>query len=136
MVRKRPCSICRKWFLPSPRAGPRQHVCPNPDCQRERHRRNCASWRRRNPDYDRETRLRARLAADRPEPPEPDLLSWTSARDLVGLEVLVVLEETRQLFVDVARDSVARQVLVTKGKSGEVLRLARETPSTEGLLPP
>ena len=60
-MRKRPCKICRKWFLPNPRAGDRQRTCSEPACQRERHRRACSDWHRRNPDYDRESRLRARL---------------------------------------------------------------------------
>jgi hypothetical protein len=136
VVSKRPCRICRRWFLPNPRAGPRQRTCGSPDCQRERHRRNCSSWHQRNPDYDRETRLRIRLAADRPKSPDADLLSWPSARDVVGLEVLLVLEETRRLLVDPARDAVGRQVFAVKRKSGEVAPIARETPSTHGLEPP
>ena len=60
MARKRPCRICRCWFLPHPRAGPRQQVCSRPECQRERHRRACADWRRRNPDYDAEDRVMCR----------------------------------------------------------------------------
>ena len=61
MARKRPCRVCRRWFWPHPRAGDRQHTCSRPDCQRERHRRACAAWRLRHPDYDREDRLRRRL---------------------------------------------------------------------------
>src|SRR3972149_3334941 len=113
MVRKRPCKICRKWFQPPPRAGPRQHTCSRPECQRERPRRNCACWRDRNPDGDREVRLRVRLAGDRPKGPEADLLSWRSARDAVGLEVLAVLEEIRKILHAFVRDAVARQVVGT-----------------------
>ena len=68
MRRKRPCRVCRKWFLAHPRAGSRQKVCSSESCQRERHRRNCEDWRARHPDYDREARLRVRLGPD----PEPD----------------------------------------------------------------
>ena len=61
MNRPRPCSICRRWYRPHPRQGARQRVCSTPACQRERHRRACAQWRERNPDYDREARLQKRL---------------------------------------------------------------------------
>ena len=38
-----------------------QCTCSAPDCQRERHRRSCAAWRQRHPDYAREDRLRRGL---------------------------------------------------------------------------
>jgi len=93
MARKRPCRICRKWFSPQPRAGDRQHICSDPGCQTERHRRACASWRRRHPDYDREDRLRRRLLRGVRSPPGPltadplRRIDWKVARDAVGLEV-------------------------------------------------
>ena len=137
MVRKRPCSICRKWFEPHPRAGPRQHTCSRPECQRERHRRSCRSWHRRNPDYDRESRLRVRVAAEgRPETAESDRLSWPAARDAVPLEVLVVMEEIRRLLVSFVRDAVARQVLAVKEKTVRLPPSPGETASTEVLRPP
>ena len=136
MVRKRPCSICRKWFEPHPRAGPRQHTCSRPECQRERHRRSCRSWHRRNPDYDRESRLSVRVAEGRPETAEEDLLSWSAARDAVSLEVLVVMEEIRRLLVSFVRDAVARQVHAVKEKSGRLPPGPREAPSTTAARPP
>jgi hypothetical protein len=45
--RKRPCSICRKWFLPDVRQKGRQVTC-SPECRKERHRRKCAEWNRKN----------------------------------------------------------------------------------------
>ena len=45
--RKRPCSICRKWFLPDVRQKGRQVTC-SPECRKERHRRKCAQWNRKN----------------------------------------------------------------------------------------
>ncbi len=44
---KRPCSICRKWFLPDGRQKGRQKTC-GPDCQKELHRRQCETWNRKN----------------------------------------------------------------------------------------
>ena len=132
MVSKRPCRICRKWFQPNPRVGERQKVCSDPSCQRERHRRNCASWRQRNPDYDRETRVRQRLteaspttaSMDSTEPKEPDRvrIDWRAARAAVGLEVVVLIEEFGEVLREMARDEVRRQLVVF---SGELARHGR-----------
>lgn len=44
---KRPCSICRKWFQPDVRQKSRQKTC-SPACRKERHRRQCEQWNRKN----------------------------------------------------------------------------------------
>lgn len=44
------CQICQKDFSPS-KYRPKQQVCSNPECQRERQRRNQQEWRGKNPDY-------------------------------------------------------------------------------------
>lgn len=99
MTKKKPCRICKRWFQPNRRVGNRQKVCSDPKCQRERQRRNCEDWRRRNPDYDREDRLRRRLNR---EAKEGGLsggnslyreLNESAARKLVGLEVFVFVDE-------------------------------------------
>jgi len=117
MSRKRPCRICRKWFTPQRRAGDRQHACSDPCCQRERHRRACASWRRCHPDYDREDRLRRRLLKEVESPPGPltadplRRIDWKAARDAVGLQVAVTIEETSKVLHFWARDAVRSQVV-------------------------
>jgi hypothetical protein len=45
--RKRPCSICRKWFLPDVRQKGRQKTC-GPVCRKEYHRRQCEKWNKKN----------------------------------------------------------------------------------------
>jgi hypothetical protein len=117
MVRKRPCRVCRRWFWPHPRAGDRQRTCSLPDCQRERHRRACASWRRRHPDYDREDRLRRRLQVPARAMAAAPLrgIDWSAARDAVGLQVAVVIEETGEVLQRWARDAVSAQVTDPQG---------------------
>jgi hypothetical protein len=112
MARKRPCRICRRWFSPDPRAGDRQRACSSPDCQRERHRRACSTWRRHHPDYDREDRLRRRLQVPEKATAAAPLrgVDWSAARDAVGLQVAVVIEETGQVLQHWARDAVSAQV--------------------------
>jgi hypothetical protein len=47
---KRPCCICRKWFLPDVRQKGRQKTC-GIDCQNELHRRQCEGWNKKNKAY-------------------------------------------------------------------------------------
>lgn len=119
MTRKRPCRICRKWFLPHPRAGARQRTCSDARCQAERRRRGCAAWRRRHPDYDREDRLRRRLLRDGDPKVSCGLgtdplrrIDWSAARIAVGLQVAVTIEETGKVLHLWARDAVRSQVVV------------------------
>lgn len=114
MARRRPCRICKHWFRPDPRTGDRQRVCGRAECQRERHRQACARWRERNPDYDREGRWRARLRPTAPAASsvtaDPlDAIDWSAARDAIGLEASVLVEETGQVLVRWARDAISRQ---------------------------
>ena len=118
MGRKRPCRICRKWFAPHPRAGDRQHVCGDPRCQQERHRLACRGWRCRHPDYDREDRLRRRLVRATEQKESPGLeadpmrrIDWQAARDAVGLQVAVAIEETGKVLHAWTRDAVRSQVV-------------------------
>jgi hypothetical protein len=113
MVRKRPCRICHRWFRPHPRAGDRQRTCSAGPCQAERRRRAVAAWRGRHPDYDRDDRLRRRLqVAPGVEAVGADPLArldWAAARNAVGLEVAVVIEETGRLLATWTRNAVTRQ---------------------------
>jgi hypothetical protein len=111
MHRKRPCRICRRWFVPHPRAGERQRVCGAPDCQRERHRRACQAWRRREAESVRRHRLEQRLRSAAGESgPFPGPQWRAVVRDAVGLEVAVIVGELHRFLEDVVRDAVRRQV--------------------------
>jgi len=48
--RKRPCCICRKWFLQDARQKGRQKTC-SADCKNELHRRQCGDWNKKNKAY-------------------------------------------------------------------------------------
>lgn len=117
MAAKRPCAICRKWFRRDPRVKHIQKVCGRQECQRERHRRSCALWRQRNPDYDRENRLRRRLGRDAKQGGEPlwrdpgGEIDWGVARDAIGLEAAVIIEESQQVLCRWARDAISAQAL-------------------------
>jgi hypothetical protein len=61
-TRKRPCKICRKWFMPDPRQIGRQKTCGDPLCQKENHRRQCAQWNQKNRNYFKANYLSEKLA--------------------------------------------------------------------------
>lgn len=116
MARSRPCLVCSQAFTPHPRAGDRQKACGSPECQRERHRRNCADWHERNQGYDRarratrqleSARKAARLARRGSRSPNPvSEIPWDVVRDSVGLEAQGVMREIGQFLVEWVRDAV------------------------------
>ena len=69
--RKRPCSICLKWFLPDVRQVGRQRAC-SPECSSELHRRNCAKWNRKNTADFKSSYLAKKLERDGRSPPNPN----------------------------------------------------------------
>src|ERR1035438_3034598 len=91
-ARKRPCTICRRWFRPDARVGVRQRACTKPECQAARRQKTQASWRSRNPGYAVAWRI-DRRATQVPQPPEPlrlpaplDQLPWEFAKDQFGVQ--------------------------------------------------
>ncbi len=67
---KRPCSICRKWFLPDARRKGRQKTCGDPACKRELHRRQCSKWNQKNAKYFKSIYLSKKLEKTSKPPPE------------------------------------------------------------------
>lgn len=141
MTRKRPCRECAKWFLPNPRARQRQRTCDRDTCQRARHRRACADWRARHPDYDVERRLRERVRAKEVvgEPLQRDPLAevvWDAARDAVGVEVAIIVEETGKVLVGWARDAVHAKASEIMRQIGKVLPVQARDAIAAGAGPP
>ena len=109
--RKRPCSICRRWFRPDPRVGVRQRACNKPDCQAARRKKTQARWRRKNPDYAAGYRLQRRNAQERA--PEPlrvtaplNRLPWDLAKDEIGGKATDFLGVMGTLLVRSAKDQI------------------------------
>src|SRR3954471_4766428 len=110
-ARKRPCTICRRWFRPDPRVGARQRACHQSECQMALRRKTQASWRRRNPDYANAWRLDRRKAqAQTPEPlrlPAPlPKLPWDVAKDEFGAQGADFLGLMSALIVRIAKDQI------------------------------
>jgi hypothetical protein len=88
-ARKRPCTICRRWFRPDPRVGDRQHACQQPECQAARRKKTQANWRAHNPEYAAGYRIQQREAQEPPPeplrvPPPLNQLPWDLAKDAFG----------------------------------------------------
>ena len=78
-ARKRPCTICRRWFRPDTRVGDRQRACGKPECQTARRQKTQTNWRTRNPGYAISWRI------DRRATPAPlNQLPWDLAKDQFG----------------------------------------------------
>ena len=59
--KKRPCAVCRCWFIPQARVKHRAVTCGRKECQKEWHRRQCQKWNRKNKAYFRSNYLQKKL---------------------------------------------------------------------------
>src|SRR5258708_26065911 len=130
MSRKRPCSICRKWFHPDPRVGARQRCCLAASCQEERRRGTQAAWRADNADYFTARRLRERTTpatessrpVDPPRPPRPlDRLPWDIAQDEFGAQGAEFLLCFGRVLRRYAQDQRAAQTSEIAKETGRVI---------------
>jgi len=125
MLKKRPCSICRRWFYPDPRVGPRQRACSERSCQEARRARTQASWRRRNPDYFTARRLQQRRASVAEGstleplqlPPPLSHLPWDIAQDEFGPVGSDFLGHLGRVLLRCGQDERSVQVPVSIGKT-------------------
>ena len=131
MATFRPCRVCGGWFKPNRRVGNRQHVCDDPECQKEWHRRACAKWRKRSKD-DRQAAKVARQVLKEPDGrPALDPLvaiDWKGVRKVVGLNVMVTVREILKLLRRMPRETSSAQPQSFNGITAKVpARGARET---------
>jgi hypothetical protein len=129
MLTKRPCCICRHWFVPDRRVGRRQRACSAPTCQTARRARTQASWRRRNPDYFIAHRMqRRRLEAEEAGgavlplvlPPPLSQLPWDVAQEAFGVAGTDFLGHLGRVLLMAAQDQKAGQMLDSTGESGRL----------------
>ena len=129
MLTKRPCRICRRWFVPDRRVGRRQRACSATACQIARRARTQASWRRRNPDYFIAHRVqRRRLEADEAQaavlplvlPPPLSQLPWDLAQEEFGVAGTDFLGHLGRVLLRAAQDQKAGQVLEPTGETSRL----------------
>lgn len=115
-TRRRPCSVCRKWFSPDPRVGRRQRCC-GPTCSRELHRRACARWNARERPRLRGERVEGRLA--KASPPG-------TAQDERAPKASVIRLEVVRVLVMLVQDEMRRMRRVEGGFSRRQLDARRQ----------
>ena len=105
--RKRPCKICRKWFMPDVRQAGRQKTC-SAGCSKELHRRSCADWNSRNAAYFKSNYLDKKLQQDGrspPDMPQPRInlkLPRDIIADKIGRDTMIIAEYiTEQIFAKI-----------------------------------
>ena len=137
MLTKRPCCICRRWFVPDRRVGRRQRACSAPACQIARRARTQASWRRRNPDYFIAHRVqRRRVQAEEAQggvpplvlPPPLSQLPWDLAQEEFGVAGTDFLGHLGRVLLVAAQDQKAAQVLDSDRRTGPTSPVSRARP--------
>jgi hypothetical protein len=104
---KRPCRICRRWFLPDIRVGGRQRVCGRPECQATRRKQNNASWLARNPGYFVALRIQARAAPEPVRLPSPlSKLPWDLAQEEFGTKGADFIGAMGKVLLESAKDQL------------------------------
>jgi len=129
---KRPCRICKKWFLPNPRVDDRQKTCGTPECQRQWHIRKCAEWNLKNRHLARESYIRDRLeslapvshspSSPLPSPVSPPPLNPSPQRvtpldyppkvvqEVMGTQQLVIIEYIVRLLIRRVQEVIKPQL--------------------------
>src|ERR1700678_367192 len=133
-ARKRPCTICRRWFRPSPRVGGRQRACGNPECQTARRSQTQEKWRSRNPGYCMAWRIDQR--ATQPETPDPlrlpaplNQLPWNFAKDQFGPQGTDFIALMGAVMVRTAKDQIRPYLIDSTGVPG-ILPLSSQKTSS------
>jgi hypothetical protein len=119
-TRKRPCSICRRWFTPHPRLKDRQRTCGDPECKKEWHRRKCAEWNRRNGDYFKTNYLQKKMDSQAMAQIKSRFktgLPKKYVQDVIGPQPLVIMEYLAQLMVQRFQEVMQRQLSVNTRKT-------------------
>lgn len=98
--RKKPCSICGKWFLPDNRRGKEHRTCST-ECSRELHRRQCKKWNNRNKPENKANYLSKKLSVIATQPRDDKVPIVPAARLNLNLPRGLIQEEigTKHLII-------------------------------------
>ena len=136
-TKRRPCTICRRWFQPEPQVIARQRTCKDPVCRAALRRKTQASWRNRNPEYAATRRLDQRANQTKPPaeplrlPPPLDKLPWEAAKDEFSPYGLDFIGVALALILRAAKDEI-RPYLIDPTRLSGTLPLPPEKTSSEG----
>ena len=126
VCKKRPCRLCRRWFMPNPRLKDRQMTCGDARCKREWHRRRCCEWNKKNSDYFRANYLQKKLdaatfseASSKSLQPKSRLKSGLPldvVQEVIGIQHLIIIEYLGQLLVKRFQEALRGQFFVNTGQ--------------------
>jgi hypothetical protein len=119
-TRKRPCRVCKRWFIPHPRLKDRQKTCGSAQCQREWHRRKCEQWNHNNVDYFKDNYLDKKL--EQTGTPQSRLktgLPLCYVQQLIGTPQLIIIEYLSQLLLRRCRHLIRPHPMVNGLSSGQ-----------------
>ena len=126
VLKKRPCRICRRWFMPNPKVKDDQKTCGDPWCKREWHRKKCAEWNRKNADYFKANYLQKKLDAvtlpegtcksSRHKPRLKLGLPFSSFQEAISIQQAVIIEYFGQLLFRRFQEALRRQLPVITEK--------------------
>lgn len=121
VIKKRPCSVCRRWYQPHARVGDRQRTCGAAACQEARREQTHRAWRVANPDYDRERRWRLAIDAAKADPksappaanaPAPvSGLPWEVVQTEMQVEGRVILAGVVRVLGEFVQTEIRKQVI-------------------------
>ena len=128
ICKKRPCRICRRWFMPNPKLKDRQKTCGDNQCKREWHRRKCKEWNKKNSDYFRADYLQKKLEAASVKPSKSlqlrsrlkSGLPMGYVQEVIGIQHLIIIEYLAQLLVRRFQEALRGQVVVNTTKVSQL----------------
>ena len=135
-TRKKPCRICRRWFLPDVRLRDRQKTCGRAECKRQWHLKKCAQWYRTNVDYFKANYLQKKIDAvsgkdqtsmtDKPQFQNNTLttsrmrtgLPMAYVQELIGAKHIIIIEYLAQQLDHRHRRSIKLTIGSISGRFG------------------
>jgi len=119
-TRKRPCRVCKRWFIPNARLKDRQKTCGDAPCQREWHRRKCEQWNHNNVDYFKDNYLDKKLeATGTPRSRLKTGLPLCYVQQLIGTPQLIIIEYLSQLLIGRCQHLISMHSMVNGPSIGQ-----------------
>ena len=137
--RKRPCRVCRRWFMPNAKVKGRQMTCGDKECQREWHRRRCRAWNKNNAEYFRANYLQKKLdtvseslkiskstqSESRSALPKKRSMNvrlpLEVVQEVISIQQVVIIEYFGQLLIRRFQEVLRRKLIVNTRKISQLL---------------
>ena len=127
---KRPCRICRRWFLPNPRLKDRQKTCGEVECKKEWHRKQCNAWNKNHSNYFRANYLQKKLdsvsvsgispKSSTHKPPLKSKLPLDVVQEVISIQHVVIIEYFGQLLFRRFQEVIKGHVVVNTMNLGRL----------------